>query len=293
MKPTRLQSFLAIAGVSAAVLVGQSSAAKHPANAPHHVPSEAPRTASQDIMRTGAELDAKIVQYSDRDIVRVKTKLRYTTLIILPKDEQILDFTCGDKEYLVVNGNQNFAYVKPAKPSAETNLNLVTASGNVYSFVLEEVSATSDTAPDLKVFVELKDSSMLAATAGRPRFVSADVADSFRQQVEGAKEETRQVKQATQAAIDSGVGRFISNVRFAYRFEAGRRPFFVRAMYHDDKFTYIQARPEETPTLYEFQDGTPNLINFKYENGSYVVDKILNRGYLAIGKQKLGFTREE
>jgi type IV secretory pathway VirB9-like protein len=293
MKPTRLQSSLAIAAVTAAVLVGQSAGAKRPSNTPHHSTSDAPRSSTPDIMRTDTELDAKVVQYGDRDIVRVKTKLRYTTLIVLPKEEQILDFTCGDKEYWVVNGTQNFAYIKPAKASAETNLNLVTASGNVYSFVLEEVSATPDRAPDLKVFVELKDGSMIAATSGRPRFVSVDVADSYRQQVEGAREETRQVKQTTQAAIDNGVSRFISNVRFSYRFEAGKRPFFIRAMYHDDRFTYIQARPEETPTLYEFQDGTPNLINFKYENGAYVVDKILNRGYLAIGKQKLGFTREE
>ena len=64
-------------------------------------------------------------------------------------------------------------------------------------------------------------------------------------------------------------------------------------MYHDDKFTYIQARPEETPTLYELADGKPNLINFEYKNGVYAVEKILDRGYLVIGKQKLGFTRAE
>jgi hypothetical protein len=64
-------------------------------------------------------------------------------------------------------------------------------------------------------------------------------------------------------------------------------------MYHDDRFTYIQARPEETPTLYEIKDGMPNLINFDFKDGLYVVDKILDRGYLAIGKQKLPFKREE
>lgn len=108
-----------------------------------------------------------------------------------------------------------------------------------------------------------------------------------------AKEETRQTKEATQAAIDRGVSKVVSNMRFPYRFEAGKKPFFVRAMYHDDKFTYIQARPEETPTLYEVQDGKPNLINFAYRDGIYVAPKILDRGYLVIGKQKLGFTREE
>jgi type IV secretion system protein VirB9 len=123
--------------------------------------------------------------------------------------------------------------------------------------------------------------------------VSAQVAEDYKQQVETAKEEARQVKQQAQASIESGITKFLANVRFPYRFESGKKPFRVRAMYHDDKFTYIQARPEETPTLYEVKDGKPNLINFDYKNGVYVVDKILDQGYLAIGKQKLGFTREE
>src|SRR5947209_2622699 len=94
---------------------------------------------------------ASVIGYNDRDVVPVKTKLRFTTLIILPKNEQILDFTCGDKEFWVVNGNQNFAFIKPAKAGARTNLNLITASGNVYSFLVSEVSETK-LEPDLKVF---------------------------------------------------------------------------------------------------------------------------------------------
>src|SRR5581483_2605564 len=231
----------------------------------------------------------KTVQYGERDVIRVKAKLRYTTLIILPKEEQILDFTCGDKEYWVVNGVQNLAYVKPAKAGAQSNLNLITASGNIYSFVLTEVSDVADSEPDLKIFVQPKDESMVSAASGAPRFVSAHTVDDYRQQAQIAREETRQVKEGAQTAIDRGITKFLSNVRFPYRFEAGKKPFFVRAMYNDDKFTYIQARPEETPALYEIQDGQANLVNFDYRNGVYVVGKILNRGYLAIGKQKLDF----
>ena len=101
------------------------------------------------------------------------------------------------------------------------------------------------------------------------------------------------MKQSAQTSIDNGISKFLSNVRFPYRFDAGKRPFFVRAMYRDDKFTYIQARPEETPTLYEVKDGKPNLVNFTYKGGVYVVDKILDEGYLAIGKQKVEFHRAE
>jgi type IV secretion system protein VirB9 len=115
----------------------------------------------------------------------------------------------------------------------------------------------------------------------------------YKEQADRSRDEVRQAKQTAQDTIDKGIQQFVANVRFPYHFEAGKKPFSVRAMYHDDRFTYIQARPEETPTLYELKDGQPNLVNFTYKNGVYVVEKILDRGYLAIGKLKLRFTREE
>jgi len=72
----------------------------------------------------------------------------------------------------------------------------------------------------------------------------------------------------------------------------GKKPFFVRAMYTNDKFTYIQARPEETPALYEVKDGKPSLINFQLSNGLYIVSKIVDNGYLVVGKKKATFTRQ-
>ena len=236
---------------------------------------------------------ARTVAYGEQDVIAIKTKLRYTSLIVLPKNEQILDFTCGDKELWVVNGNQNFAYVKPAKTGAQTNLNLITASGNIYSFILSEISDVAKAEPDLKTFVELREGGMLAASQSAPRFVATEEMDIYKEKLAKAQDETRQAKQDSQAAVRQGITRFISNVRFPYRFEAGKKPFFVRAMYHDDRFTYIQARPQETPALYEIKDGQPNLVNFEYKDGVYVVDKILDRGYLTIGKQKLAFTSEE
>jgi type IV secretory pathway VirB9-like protein len=236
---------------------------------------------------------AKVIAYGQHDVIRINAKLRYTTLIVLPKSEQILDFTCGDKDFWVIDGNQNFAHVKPAKAGARTNINLVTASGNVYSFVFVEVSEMPDLEPDLKIFVELKDDAMTQAASGAPRFVSVQELEKYRQQAQAARDETQTVMQGSRAAIDSGISHFISNVRFPYRYEAGKRPFYVRAMYHDEKFTYLQARPEETPTLYEIKDGKPNLVNFEYKDGVYTVGKILDRGYLVVGKQKMGFVREE
>lgn len=237
---------------------------------------------------------ARVVQYGERDVIPVRARVRFTTLIVLPKAEQIMDFVCGDKEYWIVNGAQNFAYVKPAKSGGRTNLNLVTANGNVYSFVLTEVS---DTQPDLKVFVEPRDEGMLSALNGPPKFVPAQQLDDYRQQAEIARSQAREARQTAQSAIESEVSSFRNDypakMKFTYRFERDKRPFQVSAIFHDDKFTYIQANPEETPALYEIKDGKPNLINFQFKSGTYVVDKILDSGYLTIGKQRLPFSRQE
>lgn len=281
----RCYCFLTQTLICSGLLIAQSSAQ----------PSPGKRTATGRVDESALQeaQAAKVILYGEKDVIAVKTKLRYTTLIVLPKSEEILDFTCGDKEFWVVNGNQNFAYVKPAKLGAQTNLNLVTASGNIYSFVLSEISERSGAEADLKIFVELKDDAMRSASRAAPRFVAAQDVETVKRELEKARDETQRTKSASQAAINQGISRFVANVRFPYRFDAGKKPFNVRAMYHDDRFTYIQARPEETPTLYEIKDGQPNLVNFDYKDGAYVVGKILDRGYLVIAKQKWAFTREE
>ena len=47
----------------------------------------------------------------------------------------------------------------------------------------------------------------------------------------------------------------------------------------------------EKPTIYEVKDGKPNLINFDLSDGVYTIPKILDTGYLVLGKKKLNFGR--
>ena len=67
------------------------------------------------------------VSASARSLTPLQTRLRYTTMIVLPEGEEILDVVCGDKDFWVISAAQNIAHVKPAKEGASTNLNLVTA----------------------------------------------------------------------------------------------------------------------------------------------------------------------
>lgn len=274
----------------------QTTSAKPPSGLTNDGPLD--RAGTSDVLtNVPSAPGVKQFMYGERDVLRLNTKLRYSTLIVLPKNEQILDFTCGDKEFWIVNGTQNFVYVKPARPKAETNLNLITASGNVYSFVLTEVSAEPGVEPDLKVFVKLKDDAMASAMNGAPRFVSVTEIDDYRQQVELAKQEGLQSRRAAEQSIASEIDRYRSEypiaLRFTYRFERDKKPFSVTAIYHDDRFTYIRAHAIETPTLYELKDGKPNLINFEFREGTYIVPKVLDSGYLVIGKARMSFTREE
>lgn len=235
----------------------------------------------------------RTVSAGPHDVIRVRAKVRHSTLIVLPKSEKILDFLCGDAGYWKIEGAENLAYVKPAKTGSQTNLNLVTASGNIYSFLLNEVSddRTSGPVPDIKVFIETKDETMLAAAAGPPRFVAAQVAADYRQELERAKEAARLLKAASQDSVDKAQVAFIDNVRFAYRFKENVMPFRIQKIYTDGKFTYIEGHPQEPPAVYEIKDGKPNLIEFEFSNDRYVIRKVVENGYLQIGKKKLIFEK--
>jgi type IV secretory pathway VirB9-like protein len=230
------------------------------------------------------------VSYNPRSVVRINAKLRFTTMIILPESEQILDFVCGDKEFWVVSGTQNLAYVKPAKAGASTNLNLVTASGNVYSFLLTEGTAEAD----LKLYV-VPDRSMKGVGEGARKFYAAAEVDELRHTADAAKKDAQAARDETAKTIEERINAFKASypthLNFPFRFKANEKPFFVTAIYTDGTFTYIKSDAPELPALYEVRDGAPNLINFQVEHGVYVVSKILESGYLSIGKQTLAFQR--
>ena len=229
------------------------------------------------------------VNYGSHAVVHVNAKLRFTTMIVLPASEEILDYVCGDKDFWVVSGAHNLAYVKPAKAGATTDLNLVTASGNIYSFLLTE--GTGD--PDLKVFV-MPDASMKAAAAASPKYYTAAEVEPLKQAADDAKKAEAAAKQAAAASIQQGINAFRAayptELEFPYEVKGNGQPFNVVAIYHDDRFTYIKAHATELPSLYEVRDGAPNLVNFQVEHGVYVVPKILDQGYLTIGHNTLRFT---
>jgi type IV secretion system protein VirB9 len=244
----------------------------------------------------GAETAARVVKYSKEDIVPVHAKLRFSTLLVLPDDEEILDFTTGDREFWIINGSHNLCYVHPAQAGIRSNLNLITASGHVYSFLLTEISSDAAAQPDLKVFIEPKEGS---ATGTLLRgYVHAADAEAYKKELADLRQQTTEQIHAAQTRATEEINQFRSSyptkLHFDYQLDAksSQEPFLISAIYHDDTFTYIRSAAREKPVFYEIKDGKPNLVTFQVENGVYIVSKIVDTGYLALGKKKLNFKRQ-
>jgi type IV secretion system protein VirB9 len=222
------------------------------------------------------------VTASDRSLVPLNTKVRYTTMILLPEGEEILDVVCGDRDFWVISAAQNIAHVKPAKEGASTNLNLVTASGTVYSFLLTE---SKQSQPDLKVYVIANPDT----PRREPKYYSATQMTALQTELSQARAELQEATVRTKEAVSTFRQQYPGRLEFAYNTPKYEQPFFVRSIWHDGEFTYIKADARELPALYEVKDGQPSIVNFQVQQGTYVVPKVLERGYLALGKERLTF----
>jgi type IV secretory pathway VirB9-like protein len=227
---------------------------------------------------TPAGVEARTIRYGPRDVVSLRCKVRYTTLIVLPQGEKILDFIIGDKDMWVLEGADRYAYLKPAGKDISTTVTLVTQAGNLYSFLATEVTGE----PDVKIFVELSDPSQFQPPGAPVRYVPAEEADQLRQQL--VEEQAGRTKAIAAFASD-----YPTHISFAYQFRSNHKPFFVTAIWHDQTSTFIRSHAREKPTLYELKDGEPVLINYDLKGDVYVVPKVLDAGRLTVGKQSLDF----
>ncbi|MDW5266685.1 MULTISPECIES: TrbG/VirB9 family P-type conjugative transfer protein [Acidobacteriaceae] len=239
---------------------------------------------SPNLMLSAQEATARTVQYHSQDIVPIRAKLKYTTLIQVPATEKIMEAATGDKDFWVVDVVGNFCFVHPAKAGISSNLNLITDKGNIYSFTLQDVS-NSSVPPDLKVLVQPADQSSIVASSGPAQYVPAAQLDQSKQQLAALQTHVGQ-------AVDEYKSAYQSKLTFDYHFKANEKPFDIQSIYHDDKFTYIKTNAPEKFSVYEMKDGKPNLISYDMREGTYIIPKVMDSGYVELGKQKMEFSRK-
>jgi len=226
------------------------------------------------------------VSASAQNVIPLQTRLRYTTMVVLPEDEEILDVICGDKDFWVISATHNIAHIKPAKEGAATNLNLVTATGAVYSFLLSEKNGSGT--PDLKIYVNADPS----APRGKPKYYTAAQFESVQAELVEARSAVDAERRRAAEAIASYQQAYPSTLQFVYGTPKYEKPFLVRSIWHDGQFTYVKTDATELPALYEMKDGKPALVNFQVRSGTYVVPKVMERGYLALGKAQFAFAEQ-
>ena len=229
------------------------------------------------------DLAARNVQYHSQDIVPIRAKVKYTTLIELPATEKIMEAAVGDKDFWIIDVVGNFCFVHPAKPGISSNLNLITDKGNIYSFTLQDVSPSG--APDLKVIVDPADASAIVASSGPPQFVPAA-------QLQRSQEQLAALQSHVTQSVDQYKSAYPMELKFDYTFKANEAPFDIQSIYHDQKFTYIKTTAPEKFSVYDMKDGKPNLVAYQLQEGTYVIPKVMDNGYVELGKKRMEFTRK-
>jgi type IV secretory pathway VirB9-like protein len=226
------------------------------------------------------------VSASAQSLISLQTRLRYTTMVVLPEGEEILDVICGDKDFWVISSTHNIAHIKPAKEGAATNMNLVTASGAVYSFLLTEKSGNG--MPDLKVYVNADPD----APQRKPKYYSAAQVEELQTELTETRAAVDAANRRATESIAAYQQQYPSRLQFVYGSPKYEKPFLVRSIWNDGQFTYIKADATELPALYEVKDGKPALVNFQVHEGTYVVPKVLEKAYLALGKERFDFLQQ-
>ena len=233
------------------------------------------------------------VQARPDQLVEVRTKTRHTTILVLPRGENILDFVVGDSDYWHLSGSANLAYLKPLDEKVQTNVALVCESGAIYSFLVKE-------APDPHLVVRIQ-AGRSTAHAARPAFVARSAVDDYREMARAAGEAARAAREAAdlrsthaESRAAEAVNRFRADypgrLSFAYTLDNKARqwPFLVDAMWHDGQFTYLRSRAQESPALYELKDGKPSLVAYDLTpEGLYVARHVLGDGWLRIGRKRV------
>ena len=134
---------------------------------------------------------ARHVEAGDDTVVEIATRVRYTTVIVVPEDERILTFVCGDSEYWGLEGKANVALLKPMREGIRTNVALITDMGRIYT-----LTAAEGGEPDLKVYLhrpppEAAAPERIGTPLEEPRFVAASALEDYERQAELARDQAR------------------------------------------------------------------------------------------------------
>ena len=105
--------------------------------------------------------------------------------------------------------------------------------------------------PDLKVYVKADPD----AAPPKPRFFSAAEVDRLQTELSAARAAVEAEQRRGKEALAAQQEQYPTQLQFVYASPKYMKPFYVRAIWHDGQFTYLQTDAKELPALYELKDG--------------------------------------
>ena len=249
---------------------------------PHHLQPNAPRSVTVSEAQTPPVIRAGLLQ---------------STLILLPAEEKIATVFGGDTVDWVFDAGHvasRFISIKPKLADTTTDIHIVSDHGNEYTLQLEEISNDTDVHFDSKVFIVPGDKTAKDRLTDLPIFVPAAELEKAKQEAAAAKAGQTAELKAEASKAEAYRSQYPGSLHFDFTWDEKKgKELGLQQIWHDDKFTYLRGRFQETPALYETKDGKGSLINFDYSAGLYTVPKELDNGYLAIGKKRVDFHRSQ
>jgi type IV secretory pathway VirB9-like protein len=225
----------------------------------------------------------------------IRAALLQSTLIILPPEEKVATVFGGDTSSWVFDGGHvasRYISIKPKIANSTTDVHIVSDHGNQYTLQLREISGDGDAHFDSEVLLVPGDQAGKDRLAAMPVFVPAAELDKAKQEALEAETKEANERKAEQAKTEQYRSQYPSQLQFDYTFNKKKADALgLEEVWHDDKFTYLRGNFQETPVLYELKDKKGSLINFDFNDGLYTVPKLLQQGYLIIGKQRVDFKR--
>lgn len=235
-----------------------------------------------------------VVQHNKNITHKLRLREMMNTLIVLPKGEKIEAVSLGDKANFVFepvrndNGTvfENMGNVRAVYPGADTNLALVTAEKNIYSFYLRVDTVESPFMPNLIVYVEsqeiersIKAKQMAAAAKEEQQEREKLEAEKLVAKTEKAKAEYLKTREATNAAT----------LDFGYKQTSGDAALMPLRIMDDGMWTYFQYDEENLnevqslPAIYRVVDGVDTPVNSRIEGGTIVVETLSDKWTLRSG----------
>jgi hypothetical protein len=245
--------------------------------------------------------EPRTITVGERSVAVIHVCRLQNTILVLPADELARNAFVADTDNWTIQTTRSmeatrFLSIRVDKPlTTETTVNLITNHNTSYTLRLVISSEHCDS----KVFIE-GDAALKKQIAETRPWAPPEEVDRLRTQVTEAARQVAAASENADKRVEAFRATYPAKLRFDYRYDQKiADKMGIREIFHDGRFTYVSANPQETPALFELKDGKPSLIAFSFKDGLYSTNKIIDAGYLAVGgtgngkhQEKLTFKRQ-